>query len=95
MISYKSTLENWEIENVDVLRQCRFVVKQQTKGGSAMKEINNVYKPDDQHLESVTETDPVRDLRKLSAGDYRERDNAVFTIKKNLSPDHLTAIYWG
>jgi len=95
MISYKSTLENWKIENVDDLRQCRFVVKQQTKGGSAMNEINNVYKPDDQHLESVTETDPVRDLRKLCAGDYRERENEVFTIKKNLSPDHLTAIYWG
>lgn len=60
-----------------------------------MEERNNIYIPYDQRLVSMKETDPVRDLWKLPTGNYREREKYGLTMKQNLPPDHLTAIYWG
>jgi hypothetical protein len=60
-----------------------------------MEERNSMYMPYDQRLASMKETDPVRYSWTLPPGNDREREKDVFTITQNLSPDHLTAIYWG
>jgi hypothetical protein len=60
-----------------------------------MEERNNIYMPYDQRLASMKETDPVRYSWTLHTGNDREREKDALAIKRNLSPDHLTAIYWG
>jgi hypothetical protein len=60
-----------------------------------MEERNNMYMPYDRRLASLKETDPVIYAWTQPVGNERERKKESSTMKQNLSPDHLTAIYWG
>jgi hypothetical protein len=60
-----------------------------------MENTNSMYISDKQELRVFMEADPVRDLSKPPASDYREREKEFLTIKKSLPPDHMTATYWG
>jgi hypothetical protein len=58
-----------------------------------MENTNSMYISDEQEFRVSKETDHVRDLSKLPASDYREKE--FLAMKKSLPPDHMTATYWG
>jgi hypothetical protein len=56
-----------------------------------MENTNSMYISDEQEFRVSKETDHVRDLSKLPASDYREKE--FLTMKKSLPQDHMTATY--
>jgi len=60
-----------------------------------MKERNYMYIPYDQNLSSMRENDPMSHACMHPAVTNREREKNELTMLRHLSPDHLTALYWG
>jgi hypothetical protein len=60
-----------------------------------MEEKINMYMPYDRRLASLKEANPVIYAWAQPVGTDREREQESLTMRRNLSPDHLTAIYWG